>query len=476
LHLVLEILQRQTHQLSVVITKEHQLSMNVGGGYGGTTNSSHTLKQRNAILRSVVGPALHGAMDASSSLRGSPRAHLCWSGGLLGASASIHGSSVRAAGNAAALIQWMSVADQIRKNGPNGGINEMDQIWTDLSMVLERNAFVVPYAPTVTLADLDLCVALLLQAKESVSDDVSNTVPRSVRRWMKQVVAVLLALGQDVGMVIEQRLVIPSWLSPSSCTALSQVPILFTGTENANDVLSALYKQSKSTAPKVGPPVSKAVTSTAETAAPTEKKTKLTKQDKAAAKKADAASKPATATAAKPAPVVAEAPLDIMALDIRVGKIIKAWPHETADKLYCEEIDLGNGEVRNIASGLRPFYKVEDLQDRIVLVLCNLKKRTLVGFPSHGMVLCASNVDHSAVEFVVPPPNTPLGERVVFDGLDPTAPPEPDTKVAKKKMFESLAPDLRTNDTGAVVWKSHVATTSAGTVVALNGMANASVS
>jgi hypothetical protein len=118
LHLVLEILQRQTHQLSVVITKEHQLSMNVGGGYGGTTNSSHTLKQRNAILRSVVGPALHGAMDAPTSLRGSSRAHLCWSGGLLGASASIHGSSVRAAGNAAALIQWMSVADQIRKNVP----------------------------------------------------------------------------------------------------------------------------------------------------------------------------------------------------------------------------------------------------------------------------------------------------------------------------------------------------------------------
>jgi aminoacyl tRNA synthase complex-interacting multifunctional protein 1 len=163
-------------------------------------------------------------------------------------------------------------------------------------------------------------------------------------------------------------------------------------------------------------------------------------------------------------------------MDIRVGKIIKVWPHETADKLFCEEIDLGNGEVRQIASGLRPFYKDSDLQDRIVLVLCNLKKRSLVGFASHGMVLCASNADHTAVEFVVPPAGTVVGERVTFEGIDPDVAPEPENKVAKKKIFEQVAPDLKTNDAGHVVWKSHVAMTSAGIVQALNKMPNASVS
>ena len=44
---------------------------------------------------------------------------------------------------------------------------------------------------------------------------------------------------------------------------------------------------------------------------------------------------------------------DISALDIRVGKIAKLWSHPEADKLFCEEIDLG-GEmgVRTICSGL----------------------------------------------------------------------------------------------------------------------------
>lgn len=159
-----------------------------------------------------------------------------------------------------------------------------------------------------------------------------------------------------------------------------------------------------------------------------------------------------------------------------MGKIIRVWPHESADKLFCEEIDLGGGEVRQIASGLRPFCKDSDLQDRVVLVLCNLKKRNLVGFPSHGMVLCASNADHTAVEFVVPPEGSKLGERVVFDSLNADTPPEPENKVAKKKIFEAIAPDLKTDESGNVVWKTHVAKTSAGVVQALNKMPNASVS
>lgn len=39
-----------------------------------------------------------------------------------------------------------------------------------------------------------------------------------------------------------------------------------------------------------------------------------------------------------PKPVV-EQP-EITKLDIRVGKIVNVWKHETADKLYCEEIDV----------------------------------------------------------------------------------------------------------------------------------------
>ena len=43
-------------------------------------------------------------------------------------------------------------------------------------------------------------------------------------------------------------------------------------------------------------------------------------------------------------------------VDIRVGKIVKVWEHEGSDKLFCEEIDVGEDKPRQIASGLRAYY------------------------------------------------------------------------------------------------------------------------
>jgi len=141
----------------------------------------------------------------------------------------------------------------------------------------------------------------------------------------------------------------------------------------------------------------------------------------------------------------------ITALDIRVGRINKVWEHEEADKLFCEEIDVGEDEPRLIASGLKPYLKTEDLDGRLCLVLCNLKARKLVGFPSHGMVLCASNSDHTKVRLVAPPVDAVVGERITvpdfdFEGEEGT--PYKENKVGKKKIFEKLAPHLLTNKYG----------------------------
>lgn len=43
------------------------------------------------------------------------------------------------------------------------------------------------------------------------------------------------------------------------------------------------------------------------------------------------------------------------------------------DRLYCEEIDVGEEGPRQIASGLVPHYSLEEMKDRRVVVMCNLK-------------------------------------------------------------------------------------------------------
>lgn len=49
-------------------------------------------------------------------------------------------------------------------------------------------------------------------------------------------------------------------------------------------------------------------------------------------------------------------------LDIRVGRIVKAWQHEEADSLYVEEVDIGEAEPRIICSGLVKYVPLDLLQ------------------------------------------------------------------------------------------------------------------
>ena len=57
---------------------------------------------------------------------------------------------------------------------------------------------------------------------------------------------------------------------------------------------------------------------------------------------------------------------DFTKIDIRVGQINKVWLHPEADKLYCEEIDVGEDAPREIASGLREHYTLEQMEGRKV--------------------------------------------------------------------------------------------------------------
>ena len=126
-------------------------------------------------------------------------------------------------------------------------------------------------------------------------------------------------------------------------------------------------------------------------------------------------------------------------LALVVGKIVDVWPHPDSDKLFCEKIDCGEafGGVREVASGLQKHYKVEDLKDRVVLVAANLKAKKLGGFPSHGMVLCASAPDGS-LSFVDPPKGAKPGDAVALPGL--ANPPASEAQVDKKKLFAKAQP------------------------------------
>jgi aminoacyl tRNA synthase complex-interacting multifunctional protein 1 len=399
--------------------------------------------------------ALHNALDSL----GSAASPILFLGGH--SASSFAGASPESAMAMAGISSWMSVASSLR----DGGVEEVQTLIGQLNDYLNGRSFLVASSGP-TLADFDLYLAIVGKAGDALEGMVGGFA--NTRRWLEQCDA---SLG-DLVVVAEKNAVISKLPVPVVPDGLQRkarpLPVFFFGEEN------------EASAPAASSSVAAASSSetkgkTKDNKAASDAGGELTdEQKKAAAEKR--ANKKEKKAASKPKPDTEPAPSDditISALDIRVGKILKAWEHESAEKLYCEEIDVGEDKPRQIASGLRPFYKLDEMQNRTVLVLCNLKARSLVGFPSHGMVICASNADHTKVEFAVPPEGAKIGERVMFEGCE--GEPEAENKVAKKKMFEKLAPDLKTDESGVVVWKGKKSVTSAGACKAVNGMANAQV-
>ncbi|KAL3823828.1 hypothetical protein ACHAXA_004100 [Cyclostephanos tholiformis] len=167
-----------------------------------------------------------------------------------------------------------------------------------------------------------------------------------------------------------------------------------------------------------------------------------------------------------PAATIADPNLpDICKLEFKVGLITKVWIHPDAEKLYCEEIDCGEaGGPRQIASGLRKHYEEGEMLGKRVLVVANLKAKNLVGFKSHGMVLCAAQINEDGtetVEFIEPPDGAPLGEVVTFEDL-PSPSPMSASQVEKYKIFAACMDGMTTNDDCVGTWNGHAFMTSAG--------------
>lgn len=80
---------------------------------------------------------------------------------------------------------------------------------------------------------------------------------------------------------------------------------------------------------------------------------------------------------------------DFKKLDLVVGKILEAKNHPDADKLLLFKVDIGEDEPRTIISGIKKWYKAEDLIGKNVIVVKNLAPRKMRGIESQGMLLAA---------------------------------------------------------------------------------------
>ena len=102
------------------------------------------------------------------------------------------------------------------------------------------------------------------------------------------------------------------------------------------------------------------------------------------------------------------------AVEMRVAQITKCEEIPRSKKLYKLEVDLGY-EKRTVCSGIKAFFKPEELVNKRVILVTNLKPAKLCGIESNGMILAASVKKDGVSEsltLIAPEGDIPLGSRV----------------------------------------------------------------
>lgn len=87
---------------------------------------------------------------------------------------------------------------------------------------------------------------------------------------------------------------------------------------------------------------------------------------------------------------------DFAKVDLRVAKIVDCEVVEGSDKLLRLTLDVGEGRLRNVFSGIKSAYKPEDLKGKLTVMVANLAPRKMKFGISEGMVLAASAKDEKA--------------------------------------------------------------------------------
>ncbi|GHS89288.1 methionine--tRNA ligase [Synergistales bacterium] len=100
-------------------------------------------------------------------------------------------------------------------------------------------------------------------------------------------------------------------------------------------------------------------------------------------------------------------------VEMRVAQVIKVEEIPKSKNLYKLDVDLGY-EKRVICSGIKRFFKPEELEGRRIVMVTNLKPAKLCGIESNGMILAASvhEEGNEQVSLIVPASDIPLGSRV----------------------------------------------------------------
>ncbi len=106
---------------------------------------------------------------------------------------------------------------------------------------------------------------------------------------------------------------------------------------------------------------------------------------------------------------------DFAKIDLRIARIVECEHVDGSDKLLRLTLDVGEGRLRNVFSGIKSAYKPEDLKGKLTVLVANLAPRKMKFGVSEGMVLAASAADEKTdpgIYILEPWPGAQPGMRI----------------------------------------------------------------
>ncbi len=106
---------------------------------------------------------------------------------------------------------------------------------------------------------------------------------------------------------------------------------------------------------------------------------------------------------------------DFARIDLRIALIVNCEAVEGSTKLLRLTLDVGEGKMRNVLSGIASAYKPEDLIGKHTVMVANLAPRKMKFGISEGMVLAASHAndkEQPGIYVLAPSPGALPGMRV----------------------------------------------------------------
>ncbi len=112
---------------------------------------------------------------------------------------------------------------------------------------------------------------------------------------------------------------------------------------------------------------------------------------------------------------IEESAKELFPLNLKVAKIIEVNDHPNAEKLYVLQIDLGT-EKRQLVAGLKEHYSKDELKNKKIIVVTNLKYVKLRGVESQGMLLATEDENGTVGVLIVN--KSEAGSSVNFGNLE----------------------------------------------------------